>query len=59
MAKLTAAQKAQKFREKRDKKLKALYSQIDRKTGTRKYTVRSLAKQFEMSKSRVHEIVSK
>lgn len=57
MAKLTASQKAQQHREKRDEKLKTLYSKIDHKTGTRKHSVRSLAEQFGMSKSRVHEIV--
>lgn len=59
MAKLTEAQKQQKARDKRDSKLRTLYSKTNKKTGKKLYSVRSLAEQFGISKSRVHEIVSK
>ena len=69
MAKLTVAEKAQKAKEKlaqkmramrsrRDKKIQALYAKIDRKTKKKIHSIRSLAKVFELSKSRIHEIVS-
>lgn len=41
----------------RDSKLIELYAMVNKNTGARVYSVRELADQFGMSKSRVHEIV--
>jgi hypothetical protein len=63
MARLTDEEKKQresakikKQREQRDAKMVKLYSKM--KAGVRVYSVRSIAEQFGMSKSRVHVIVS-
>ena len=57
--KLTVAEKKRRVREKRDKKIRTMYSKIDRKTKKKVHSVRSLAKVFELSKTRIHEIVTK
>lgn len=61
MAKLSPEEKAKieqkKSMEKRNSNLIKLYSKVNKKTGERIYSVRKLADQFGMSKSRVHEIV--
>ena len=53
MAKLTEAQKVQKIREKNIKTAKALYAKVDRKTGKRIHSFRTIAEQLGVVKSTV------